>query len=394
MVLNFIKKNMGAKVALVTSMALLVIAGLVLLSFAVLDVELLTHFTIKQLIFTFVGLLIFIEIILVILMTHIFVQKPLEQLTSAMQVSSLTHISKLYEISQTLSQTLELSELTHAVQKILTQTLGANQFSLIIFNSQGDLIIQGNCGFERGERLARISLMASEKALGVLNLTNSFPQGEIRSNLQFYEAIASQIAIAYDRSMLYTRTKELSVTDELTGIYNRRHFQEVFHMEWVRANRFLRPFSLLMVDVDHFKAYNDRFGHLQGDRALKILAKLLTDYVREVDTVARFGGEEFVIILADTALNNALFVGEKIRFLVESKSELFLGERSLKDCFTVSVGIASYPEHARLEAELLSKADRALYYAKDCGRNQVVSASNLLNQNNKEETKPIRLVNQ
>lgn len=393
MVLNFIKKNMGAKVALVTSMALLVIAGLVLLSFAVLDVELLTHFTIKQLIFTFVGLLIFIEVILVVLMTHIFVQKPLEQLTGAMQVSSLTHISKLYEISQTLSQTLELSELTHAVQKILTQTLGANLFSLIIFNPQGDLIIQGSCGFERGERLARISLMASEKALGVLNLANSFPQEEIRSNLQFYEAIASQITIAYDRSILYTRTKELSVTDELTGIYNRRHFHEVFHMEWVRANRFSRPFSLLMVDVDYFKAYNDRFGHIQGDAALKTLAQLLVDHIREVDTVARFGGEEFVIILADTSLNNALLVGEKIRSLVEAKSELFLGELSLKEKFTVSVGVASYPDHARSEDELLSQADRALYSAKDYGRNVVISAGEILGQN-KKETKPIRLVNE
>ncbi|MDO8518802.1 MAG: GGDEF domain-containing protein, partial [Deltaproteobacteria bacterium] len=178
-----------------------------------------------------------------------------------------------------------------------------------------------------------------------------------------------QVAIAYSRTMLYMKTKELSVTDDLTGVFNRRHFQQVLRMEWKRASRFERPLSLLMIDADHFKSFNDRFGHLVGDKILKQLAQLLLRNVREVDAVARFGGEEFVVVLADTELKDAVAVAEKLRKLVETGEDLPDGVDF--DGLTVSIGVSSYPEMADSEEELINTADLALYQAKGTGRNRV-----------------------
>jgi len=185
--------------------------------------------------------------------------------------------------------------------------------------------------------------------------------------------VAGQVAQALANARLYTRTRELSVRDELTGINNRRHFQQMLQMEWKRAVRFRRQLSLIMLDVDHFKEYNDTFGHLQGDSVLKHIGVLLKKNLREVDTVARFGGEEFVLLLPDTDKRGAVVVAEKVRAVVAGHKFL---DDELKDTrrITISAGVATYPDDVGEMEDLIDQADIALYRAKEKGRNLVECA--------------------
>lgn len=168
---------------------------------------------------------------------------------------------------------------------------------------------------------------------------------------------------------LFTTTKALSLKDDLTGLYNRRHFQKMLDLECKRALRYKRPLSLLMIDADHFKRLNDTCGHIVGDRTLKTLGILLTNNLREVDVIARYGGEEFVVLLPDTNLKGATFVGEKIRRLV-TQIKIDAPVPGL----TVSIGVSSLPERATSLQELIHFADIALYQAKQEGRNRVVAS--------------------
>jgi len=228
----------------------------------------------------------------------------------------------------------------------------------------------------RGEKIVEgsflsIPLIFKKTVLGAINFhrpsIDSFSEEEIR----LLNLVANQIALAIENAKLYTKARELSVKDELTGLYNRRHFQTVLQIEWKRAVRFHRSLSMLMIDVDHFKKYNDTFGHLHGDKVLKEMAILLKRNTREIDTVARFGGEEFIILLPDTDKKGTVSVGEKLRKLVESHRFLDSYSEAITP-ITISAGISSYPDDVREIDDLIDHADIALYDAKDSGRNRVI----------------------
>ncbi|WP_216362495.1 diguanylate cyclase [Bowmanella denitrificans] len=162
---------------------------------------------------------------------------------------------------------------------------------------------------------------------------------------------------------------ELACTDELTSLMNRRHFNQVFRQEWLRAIRNKSQLSLLMIDVDHFKAYNDRFGHTQGDACLQAIARVLSMGLRDpADAVARFGGEEFVVLLPDTDREGAAKVAERLRRLVLAEA---LPHPDSSGCFvSISLGGATCsPEQNMAELALLQQADEQLYRAKRHGRN-------------------------
>jgi diguanylate cyclase (GGDEF)-like protein/PAS domain S-box-containing protein len=167
--------------------------------------------------------------------------------------------------------------------------------------------------------------------------------------------------------------QELANHDGLTGIANRRAFDDTLKLEWRRTMRDVQPLSLLMVDVDHFKNYNDGYGHLAGDECLKKVATAMSDQMqRASDLVARYGGEEFVVILPNSSLDGAAIVAEKLRAAIESLKIPFVN--SALGHVTVSVGIASVmPSLAGDSWQLISTADAALYRAKASGRNRVVS---------------------
>ncbi len=168
--------------------------------------------------------------------------------------------------------------------------------------------------------------------------------------------------------------RELAIRDGLTGLFNHRHFKEVLEKELVRAERYERPLCLIMLDVDHFKKYNDTHGHPAGDEVLKILADIVISRLRDVDSAARYGGEEFAFLLPETVLKAGKMVAEDIRTHIEDYP--FEGEESQPHGkVTISLGIAEFPSDSKDSSSLLKRADEALYEAKSKGRNRVVCTS-------------------
>jgi diguanylate cyclase (GGDEF)-like protein len=172
---------------------------------------------------------------------------------------------------------------------------------------------------------------------------------------------------------LFHNTRELAFVDSLTQIFNRRYFDQRYPKEIGRAQRYERTISLLMVDIDHFKKYNDILGHMAGDEALRQVATTLEKNLRRADVVCRFGGEEFVVILPEIGSKAASWVAEKLRDAVLAVH--FPGEEKLPHKnLTISIGVASFPENGQSSEEVLLQADKALYRAKDLGRNRVIMA--------------------
>jgi diguanylate cyclase (GGDEF)-like protein len=167
------------------------------------------------------------------------------------------------------------------------------------------------------------------------------------------------------------KLERLAVTDELTGLHNRRHFLQRLEREALRSERYGHQISLLMIDVDHFKSINDNHGHQAGDVALKLLARTMNGSLRQVDSLGRLGGEEFGALLPETSRDKAVEIAERIRLAVES-NPLKLPGQSLT--LTVSIGVASYDQNAAGPEEMLKSADSSMYEAKKQGRNRVCVA--------------------
>ncbi len=166
--------------------------------------------------------------------------------------------------------------------------------------------------------------------------------------------------------LLY-KVEYLAITDALTGLYNRRRFHDILQKEFERSKRYSSPVSLLMIDIDHFKKINDRHGHLAGDHVLLEVAQIIQKNIRDVDTAARYGGEEYIVILPNTEKNDALTVAERMRTSIQNSSFQEIN----KDVITVSIGIAGLPEkHIDTEDKLIRSADLALYRSKQNGRNR------------------------
>ncbi len=183
-------------------------------------------------------------------------------------------------------------------------------------------------------------------------------------------AIGEQVGTAIENMRLYERTKELSLHDPLTGLANRRLMQIALQENFARARRLGRQFSIIMMDLDFFKNYNDRYGHGAGDMLLAEIAKLVLREVREIDLVVRFGGEEFVVILPEAKVSDAVEVAERIRNRVVA-ADFFHAEDLPPSHITISLGVASYGEGVSNEEELIAMADQAMYAAKRFGRNRV-----------------------
>lgn len=204
-------------------------------------------------------------------------------------------------------------------------------------------------------------------------------RGGIKEDLAKFEVLASQLALQIRKVRLYEMVRELSIIDGLTGVFVRRHFLERFEEEIRRALKQTFPLTVLMLDIDHFKRYNDDFGHLVGDATLKEVAQIIRANVRNVDIVARYGGEEFTIVIPETREEGGVEVAERIRSAVARKSFRIYDEETK---VTVSIGISVFPQDLPQSVEggydpnfmfeLIQRADRALYRAKEEGRNRVV----------------------
>ena len=185
--------------------------------------------------------------------------------------------------------------------------------------------------------------------------------------------IAAPTSLLIENAELFEKTKILSITDGLTQLYNRRHFERILAKIIEETKYSGREVSLCISDIDHFKFYNDTNGHLAGDRALRDIADILKRGVKGSDTVARYGGEEFVIIFPDTSRENTLHVCEELRKRIAETRFPHENLQPEKD-LTMSFGVATFPADADNVEELVKKADFALYRAKESGRNKVIPA--------------------
>ncbi len=181
--------------------------------------------------------------------------------------------------------------------------------------------------------------------------------------------VANQVVLVINNCQLYHRMKDMAIHDGLTGLYNHRYFQLALEKEISRASRHKGSLFIMLLDIDYFKDYNDRFGHQMGDVLLQEISKLLMKNVREVDLVARYGGEEFAIILPHTDKKGALQVAERIRQTIEEYPFRGKDDKEII-CKTVSIGLASYNKK-NSKVDLINYADNALYQAKHSGRNMV-----------------------
>jgi len=259
------------------------------------------------------------------------------------------NILKLYEINRRLSMILDIEELLNV---FLEELKRINEVKEAFFSQKSpdnedhlcfSIIVEG--------RLQYLSIKCDEE--------------DLRKQLPY---LISQLKLLIDRANIYKKLQKISITDSLTTIANRTYFLERYEEEFNRSERFELNISFLMVDIDHFKNYNDRFGHLVGDVILREVSRALRDNIREIDFIGRFGGEEFSIFLPQTSKEEAIGAAERLRQNLANAEFIAYDER-IK--LTISIGVANFPSNSKDKDLLIEIADRALYKAKQGGRNLV-----------------------
>lgn len=332
----------------------------------------------------------------------------------------LREISMLLQLNQVMNSTLEVGVMFDRTLNLLRDFLGSSNLVLFLYQTETDeltarkvvgdeAIKYAGASFKLSEGVTGVAaqskellyvpdidkeerylhyksttrdqgslvsapIVAKERLLGVLNLHKPEIEAFSETDLQLIRATTNQLAVAIENSQLYEKTRNLSNTDELTNIPNRRYFQTILRREFAHAQRFNSPFAVILIDIDYFKHYNDTFGHLNGDLALTRVATILLQNTRGIDLVARFGGEEFIILLSNTDKEGAYLVAEKLRNAVAAEEFHLAGVSNElpPEKVSISLGIAAYPTDSSGLDTLVEKADRALYAAKAAGRNRTV----------------------
>ncbi len=251
---------------------------------------------------------------------------------------------------------------------------------LCVMDIENDLrLLRKNQSFYETKSFISIPIKQEKEIIGVFNFSNKEPFFS-EEDVAFVSIVAHQTAIAIEKIRLYDKVTKLAVTDELTGLFNRRYFMKQLKEEIKRNQRYHHSLSLIMFDVDDFKKFNDNYSHLVGDAVLKKIARILAENVRNVDIVSRYGGEEFIIVLPETDIKEATRVAEKIRKSAEESlfGRKFLGKnqgggaKSIKK-LTVSGGVATYQLREGTEM-FIKRVDSALYQAKKTGKNKIECA--------------------
>lgn len=331
----------------------------------------------------------------------------------------LSYLVSLSEIDQFLSSSLELETFCKVILEKITELLGSEKASLMIYNeTTGELLIKAGKGIDEeilkhlkikaGEGIAgmvfkegkpllvrditrelkkerssgyksnsfiSVPLKSGTKTLGVLNFADKISKEPFNEeDLELLLSLVPYIAVAIEKIRFYLDSehyRQLSIVDHLTGLADRRYFEDRLSQEIKRAKRYNHSLSLLLADIDDFKIINDSKGHLTGDEVLKMIGQLFKSNLRDVDIVARYGGEEFTVILPETSKEKAVEVAERIRRTIENFSPLqAFGIPFTR--ITLSFGVASYPDDAENLRALIANVDKALYLAKSEGKNKVV----------------------
>ena len=208
----------------------------------------------------------------------------------------------------------------------------------------------------------------NDEISGYLALYRHHQDGFSGKERHFITKLNAHLGHIFDRIEDFHRIQQQSITDSLTQIPNRRYFDSQLKLEIERSSRYNHPLTLLMIDIDHFKRYNDKYGHPVGDVALKNVVFCLREILREGDFLARYGGEEFMVILPESGKTQGMNVAEKLRLAVQKFSRTDPDQKNMQK-LTISIGVASLPENSTDGDELIEMVDQALYWAKSQGRN-------------------------
>jgi len=228
---------------------------------------------------------------------------------------------------------------------------------------------------QQGSRsVVYLPLSVTDRPIGSLILASRKSNAYSRRQIKLLEKVALQIAAPIENAQLYARLEQKSRIDELTGLFNRRYFEERLKEELSRHSRYGDVFSIFMIDLDNFKAYNDVYGHPAGDILLGHIGRIIKNSVRNVDQAFRYGGDEFVVILPQTARDAAYVVAERVRRQIAEEMQ----KKAI--AVTCSIGLASYPADGMLSGELVDVADTALYHAKRTGGNRIFLSSKILSK--------------
>ncbi|WP_321495457.1 diguanylate cyclase [uncultured Desulfobacter sp.] len=267
----------------------------------------------------------------------------------------------------------------HLASQYISMGEADNGF-LQCMRNKGPVVVNGLLPGEK-EVLERFSVSqmlvvpfcSQDKVIGLLGMDYIVSGKKIEPGLFSSIAIvANELGLAMENASAYKKAKSASLHDGLTGLLNRKTIDELLNKAFVKAADDSIPLSVAMIDVDHFKKFNDMFGHQAGDIVLKLIAKILKKMSRPTDHVGRYGGEEFIVVLNNTAPDKAVVYSERVRKEIEHLGRL-LSKRFPGLGLTVSVGVSSFVEDLKNQEALVLKADKALYKAKESGRNRVVS---------------------
>ncbi len=220
---------------------------------------------------------------------------------------------------------------------------------------------------------AALPLRHGDSVIGVLMIASATYRELTSAERDRLQVVANQSSLALQNALLHEELERLSVTDRLTDLYNHGYLHQRLDEELERASRFGHALAVIMLDIDDFKQFNDRHGHPRGDAVLRAVSTIVKQNLREIDVAARYGGEEFVLVLPETDSAGAMAVAERIRAGMAEYTQLAVpGEGPVVQ--TVSLGVASFPQHATTTARLIEAADQAMYEAKRLGKNRVCVA--------------------
>ncbi|HEY5549414.1 MAG TPA: GGDEF domain-containing protein [Coriobacteriia bacterium] len=301
----------------------------------------------------------------------------------------LTELRAISEITELIHSTLDFEQVGQLVLEILSKVIDLPGSALFIIDKERDeTVFNASFGIApglakrtptaygpdaqiHGEEMFACTTLLDRAGLMVVFCASGERLERLGSEDRLVlTSVANELSVAVENSELYKLTRRLAVTDELTGLFNYRYLLERAEDEVGRARRFGRSLSLLMLDADEFKRYNDTHGHVAGDDALADLASVMRTAVRDIDVVCRYGGEEFAILLPETDAEGAFVVAEKVREAVAAHAfKNADGKRTER--ITVSIGLSTYPATATDRESLLRRADDALYVVKRSGRNRV-----------------------